>query len=206
MKGMSLLKDWLPNCPVPCTLYLAELDDVVEESGCRDEVATTGVLKTISWSARKQQRRDDNEIISLQKMIETSKRWLRKRKSLGRKLFRRSSHTQKVSCFGLWRQSSFSVSDQEDIVYLDTIGSIIKKAKGESTPHYVYKMVVRHPAKDCSPVPVATYVTSDDTTSSVSYFLGVFITDCIRCHGRHIKKRPVMYICDGSVVLMQSIA
>ena len=58
---------------LPRSLYLeklGELDDTVEDSGCRDEVPTTGVLKTISWSARKKHSRDKNEMISLQKIIE----------------------------------------------------------------------------------------------------------------------------------------
>lgn len=50
------------------------------------------------------------------------------------------------------------------------------------------------------------YVTCEHTTASVSYFLGSFITDCIKLHGPKIRRWPVMYICDGSVVLRQSIA
>lgn len=66
---------------------------------------------------------------------------------------------------------------EDNIVYLDATGSIIQKAEGQTPPVYVHEMVVRHPYKGSSPVPVATYVTSDHTTPSLSYFLGVFVTD-----------------------------
>lgn len=99
----------------------------------------------------------------------------------------------------LWSNKTihlFHQRSKEDIVYLDATGSIVKKA-----PFYIYELVVRNPLKGCSPVPVATYVTCEHTTASVSY-----ITDRIKLHGPKIRRRPVMYICDGSVVLMQSIA
>ncbi|KAI4814235.1 hypothetical protein KUCAC02_003438 [Chaenocephalus aceratus] len=67
-------------------------------------------------------------------------------------------------------------------------------------------MVVRNPFKGSSPVTVATYITNDHTTASISFFLGSFLTDVIRLHGRGAKQRPVMLICDGSTVLMQSMA
>lgn len=109
----------------------------------------------------------------------------------------------------LWSKKTihlFHQRSKSDIVYLDATGSIVKKAKGESSPFYIYELVVRHPLKGCFPVPVATFVTAEHTTASVSYFLGSFITDCVKLHGTKIRKRPVMYICDGSAVLMQSIA
>ena len=93
---------------------------------------------------------------------------------------------------------------REDIAYLDATGSIVKKAKGKTSPFYVYE--VRNPFKGSSPVPVATYITNDHTTASISFFLGSFLTDVIRLHGRGAKQRPVMLICDGSTVLMQSMA
>ena len=115
-------------------------------------------------------------------------------------------HPKGVILWSLVTIQLFAERAKEDIVYVDATGSIIKKEKGESAPFYIYEIVVRHPLKGRSPVPVATFVTCDHTTSSVSYFLGSFMTDCIRCHGRHIKKRCVMYICDGSLVLMESIS
>lgn len=95
---------------------------------------------------------------------------------------------------------------KEDIVYLDATGSNIRKQKGQTTPFYIYELLVRHPKKGCSPLPVATYVTSDHTTTSVSHFLGSFVTDLMKQHGRQPRSRPVMLICDGSVVLMQSLS
>ncbi|KAJ4923070.1 hypothetical protein JOQ06_027806, partial [Pogonophryne albipinna] len=109
----------------------------------------------------------------------------------------------------LWSKRTirlFHDRSKEDIVYLDATGSIVKKAKGESTPFYIYELVVRNPVKGCSPVPVATYVTCEHTTASITYFLGSFITDCVKQHGPKIRRRPVMLLCDGSVVLMQAMA
>lgn len=101
----------------------------------------------------------------------------------------------------MWSEKTiqlFTERSKDAIVYLDATDSVIKKAKGETAPFYIYDMVVRAPVKGWSPVPVDTCVTCDPTTATVYYFLGAFITDCIKCHHRHIKKRPVMYICDGS--------
>lgn len=86
----------------------------------------------------------------------------------------------------LWSKKMIQLFQQrsmEGIVYQDATGSIVKKAKGESTPFYIYELVVRNPVKGCTPIPVATYVTCDHTTESVSYFLGSFITDCVKVHG-----------------------
>lgn len=67
----------------------------------------------------------------------------------------------------------------------------------------LYELVVRNPMKGSSPVPVATYVTCDHTTASVLYFLSAFQTDHAKLY-RNI--RPVMIVCDGSMVLMQAIS
>lgn len=43
--------------------------------------------------------------------------------------------------FMLWTERTihlFYKRSREDIVYLDTTGSIVKKAKGESTPFYIW--------------------------------------------------------------------
>ena len=179
---------------------LNKLDENVVKSGCRDEVPATGVMKTLSWSERKKQRRHENEMMSLQLMSEDKKDT---DDQLIQKLILQPKGVM------LWSKKTiqlFHKRSKEDIVYLDATGSIVKKAKGESTPFYIYELVVRSPVKGCSPVPVATYVTCDHTTASVSYFLGSFITDCVKLHGPQVRKRPVMYISDGSIVLMQSIA
>lgn len=52
---------------------LNKLEETVFESGCRDEVPTTGVLKTISWSEKKKQRWHKNEMLSLQLMFDEEK-------------------------------------------------------------------------------------------------------------------------------------
>ncbi len=198
----QLIADRLSS-KLPRNIYLHSLNklkETVVQSGCRDEVPTTGVLKTLSWSERKKQRQDTNEMISLEVMSEEEQGT---DGQLIQKIILQSKGVM------LWSKKTihlFHKRSKKDIVYLDATGSIVKKAKGESTPFYIYELVVRNPVKGCSPVPVATFVTCEHTTASVSYFLGSFITDCVRLHGPKIRRRPVMYICDGSVVLMQSIA
>lgn len=80
----------------------------------------------------------------------------------------------------------------------------MKKEKG-STPFYIYELVVRNPQKNSSTLPVATYLTCDHTTASVTYFLEVFQTDVARCYGGKGMRPPIMLLCDGSIVLMQAI-
>ena len=58
---------------LPRTLYLQKLDNLehsVVESGFRDDVPTTGVMKTLSCNSRKKNRRHKNEMISLEIMRE----------------------------------------------------------------------------------------------------------------------------------------
>ncbi len=108
----------------------------------------------------------------------------------------------------LWSRKTLSVfykRFKEDIVYLDATGSVIQKS-AQSPPYYVYELVVRNPSKGASPLPVATYVTCDHTTASITYFLQSFQTDLLRMYGSGASKRPVMIICDGSLVLMHSIS
>ncbi len=108
----------------------------------------------------------------------------------------------------LWSRKTLSVfykRFKEDIVYLDATGSVIQKS-AQRPPYYVYELVVRNPSKGASPLPVATYVTCDHTTASITYFLQSFQTDLLRMYGSGASKRPVMIICDGSLVLMHSIS
>jgi len=188
---------------LPRTHYLDslnKLEETVVQSGCRDEVPTTGVLKTLTWAERKKLRRHKYEMRSLLLMSDEEE---------GTDDHMIQKIILKPEGVMLWSERTINLfyeRSREDIVYLDATGSIVKKAKGESTPFYIYELVVRNPVKGCSPVPVATYVTCEHTTASVSYFLGSFMTDCIKAHGAKIRRKPQMYICDGSVVLMQSVA
>ncbi|CAK6965265.1 hypothetical protein D5F01_LYC09263 [Scomber scombrus] len=81
-------------------------------------------------------------------------------------------HPKSVMLYSLKTLNIFFDRCKEDIVYLDATGSIVRKGKGQTSPFYVYELVVRHPTKGSSPLPVATYITSDHTTASVSHFLG----------------------------------
>lgn len=176
------------------------MEQSVIDSGCRDQVPTPGVLKTLSWSDRKKHRTHNNDMLSLQAMFEEEHG---SEEAVIQKII---LHPKGVM---LWCEKTINIFYErckEDIVYLDATGSIVQKGKGQSAPFYVYELVIRNPWKGSSPVPVATYLTSEHTTASVSYFLGSFVTDLIRMHGQRIRKRPVMLICDGSTVLLQSIS
>lgn len=107
----------------------------------------------------------------------------------------------------LWSSKSIEIFQsrcREDLVYLDATGSIMKKRKC-LPPFCIYELVVRNPWKTCSPLPVATYLTCDHTTASVTYFLEAFLTDVARAFGRKAMHSAVMLTCDGSMVLMQAI-
>ncbi|KAK7130483.1 hypothetical protein R3I93_019973 [Phoxinus phoxinus] len=109
----------------------------------------------------------------------------------------------------LWSKNTIRLFHQrcrDDIVYIDATGSIVQKARGKSAPFYVYELVVRHPIKGSSPIPVATYVTCQHTTASVLFFMESFQTDYYKLFGRKSVRRPVMIMCDGSLVLMQAVA
>lgn len=70
----------------------------------------------------------------------------------------------------------------------------------------MYELVVRNPSKGASSLPVATYLTCDHTTACVTYFLQAFQTDMMNLYGKKAVKRPIMIICDGSLVLLNSIS
>lgn len=140
-------------------------------------------------------------MISLQKMVAEEEA-----EAEGRVIQNIGLYPKSVMLYSLETLNIFFDRCKEDIVYLDATGSIVRKGKGQMSPFYVYELVVRHPTKGSSPLPVATYITSDHTTASVSHFLGSVVTDLIKHHGRQAKSRPVMLICDGSVVLLHSLA
>ena len=186
---------------LPRRMFLDNLNKIEEdvmESGCRDEAPTPQVLKTMSWEERKKSRLHKNEMLSLQKMLENKKN---SSEEVLQKVF---LHPKGIL---LWSKRGIEIFQDrccEDIVYLDATGSIKKKEKG-SPPFYVYELVVRNPQKNSSPLPVATYLTCDHTTASVTYFLEAFQTDVARMYGNKGMRSPIMLICDGSMVLMQAI-
>lgn len=89
-------------------------------------------------------------------------------------------------------------------MYLNVTGSILKKHKG-SPPVYVFELVVRNPQKQKSPIAFATFVTCNHQTASVMSFLLAFLTNVEKRFGSIRLRHPLMLICDGSLVLMQSI-
>ncbi|XP_059190873.1 uncharacterized protein LOC131973047 [Centropristis striata] len=179
---------------------IEKVDDIVMSSGCRDQVPATGVMKTLSWSEKKKRRRHKNEFLSLLRMLKEEED-----DPENRVLQKISLHPKGVMLFSSKTLNVVFERRKEDIVYIDATGSIVVKGKGQTAPFYVYEVVVRHPSKGSSPLPVATFVTSDHTTTSISYFLGSVVTGLMKQHGPKAKTRPVMFICDGSVVLLQSL-
>ncbi|XP_039456745.1 uncharacterized protein LOC120433856 [Oreochromis aureus] len=194
----ELLKNKLPR-----SLYLESLQKVPQkliQPGNRDDAPTKEVLKNIAWSERKASRADPNELMSLQKIIQ---QYQDTEKDVLQKIL---MHPKGIM---LWSKKTLSVFHQrckEDIVYFDATGSIIRKESAGRPPYYVYELVVRNPSKGASPLPVATYVTCDHTTASVTYFLQAFQTDLVRAFGNWAYNRPVMFMCDGSLVLLRSIS
>lgn len=188
---------------LPRALHLQCLDKIppkVFESGCRDQAPTAAVLKNIAFDTRKKCRRHENEILSLEKMVED------KTDDENEVLQKVLLHPRGVM---LWSKNTIRLFHQrcrDDIVYLDATGSIVKKPQGKSAPFYVYELVVRNPTKGASPIPVATYVTCQHTTASVLFFMESFQTDYYKLFGRKSVRRPVMIMCDGSLVLMQVVA
>lgn len=129
---------------LPRALYLESLQKIEEsvyESGCRDEVPSSGVLKSISWRERMKERKHNNEIMSLWKIVEENTE-------------EQDEVLQKVLLLPkgvmLWSQSSiaiFHVRSKEDIVYLDAAGSNVNTSQKSEGPFYVYEGLVRHPRK-----------------------------------------------------------
>ncbi|KAF4097933.1 hypothetical protein G5714_021941 [Onychostoma macrolepis] len=188
---------------LPRSVYLdsmQKLPEMVMQSGCRDEAPTKEVLKTISWSQRQLKRPHSNELLSLQMLINEQKG------SDNEVLQRVMMHLKGIMLWSKKTQSVFYKRWKEDIVYLDATGSVIQKGSSASPPYYVYELVVRNPSKGASPLPVATYLTCDHTTASVTYFLQAFQTDMMKLYGKKAVKRPIMIICDGSLVLLNSIS
>ncbi|XP_026012681.1 uncharacterized protein LOC113015007 isoform X3 [Astatotilapia calliptera] len=188
---------------LPRSLYLDSLNLIPEkafQAGCRDEAPSKDVLKNIALSHRKKQRPHLNEMTSLQILID-------RQQGLPNEVLQRVLlHPKGIM---LWSTKTLSVFYQrckEDIVYFDATGSIISKDNASANPYYVYEVIVRNPFKGSSPLPTATFVTCDHTTASVTYFLQAFQTELTRMYGSRANKRPVMIICDGSLVLLQSIA
>ncbi|XP_063076119.1 uncharacterized protein LOC134466154 [Engraulis encrasicolus] len=184
---------------LPRTLHLEKLgslDEDVFDSGCRDGVPTPGTLKTLSSAQRAKARHHEEDLISLTLMA-------RKEDSLIQQI------SAKPKSVMLWSAKTIAVffkRCREDIIYIDATGSIIHRDPVDHKPIYIYEIVTRHPNKGSSPLPVATFATSDHTTPSVSHFVGAFLTDVVRLHGQSARKRPVMLMCDGSIVLLQSLA
>ncbi len=161
---------------------------MVIDSGCRDDAPSKDVLKNITWSEQKIKRPHSDEFTSLKKIIDEQPG------TDNDVLQNVLMHPKGIM---LWSRKTLSVfykRSKEDIVYLDATGSVIQK-RAQNPPYYVYELVV----------PVASYVTCDHTTASVTYFLQSFQTDLLRMYGSGSIKRPVMIICDGSLVLIHYI-
>lgn len=186
---------------LPRSLYLENLqnmDEKVFQSGCRDEAPGPKVLKNIACTERKKARPNSNEILSLQQIVNDQR-------GTDSDVLQRIILVPKGVM--LWSRRTlykFHERCKEDIVYIDATGSIIRRDNNKT--FYVYELVIRNPTKGGSPLPIATFLTCDHTTASITYFLYSFITDAKRLFGHKVHQRPVMFICDGSLVLLQSLS
>jgi hypothetical protein len=198
----EVLAEALQN-KLPRSLFLEKLQGLGEdiyESGCRDGVPTAGVLKTLSSEKRGHNRLHEDDMLGLKMMAEEER---------GTESALIQQISQKPKAVMLWSAKTINVYfDQckNDIVYIDATGSVVHRSMGDPKPYYIYEIVVRHPHKGSSPLPVATFVTTDQTTASVSHFIAAFLTDAVRQHGQAVRRRPVMVMCDGSSVLLQSLS
>lgn len=177
---------------------LSKIEDDVIRSGCRDEAPNPQVLRNISYEIRQKSRCHKNETLSLEKMVAN------KDNNPEEVLQHVILHPKGVYLWSKRGIEIFNQRCQEDIVYLDATGSIMKKKAG-SPPTYVYELVVRNPKKGSSPLTVGTCLTCDHTTASVTSFLLSFMTNVAKTFGSKGMHYPKMVICDGSMVLMQSI-
>lgn len=91
-------------------------------------------------------------------------------------------------------------------MYIDATGGVMKRTFPNQSPFYIYELVVRNSTRGGSAISGATYVASEHTTSSLTDFLNWFGQDCVKLYGRSSLDRPVMFMWDGSVVLMQAIS
>lgn len=186
---------------LPRALYLETLKKLSSEainSENHDECPRPSVLKAVSWSLRRQARCHPDEVVSLCKLVEN------KSNSKTDVLQKLILHPRGVM---LWSKRSLEIFHsqcEEDIVYLDATGSIMKRGKLTKAPFYVYELVVRNPKKGSPPFPVGTFLTCEHTTSSVQYFLASFRTHHRQLYGKALH--PTMIVCDGSVVLLQALA
>ena len=187
---------------LPRSLFLEKLQGLGEDiydSGCRDGVPTAGVLKTLS-SEKRGQSLHENDILCVKLMAEEER---------GTESAVIQQISQKPKAVMLWSAKTIKLffdRCKDDILYIDATGSVLLRSKGDSKPFYIYEMVVRHPLKGSSPLHVATFATTDHTTASVSHFVAAFLTDAVRLHGQTVRRRPVMLMCDGSSVLLQSLS
>lgn len=163
---------------LPRAMYLKKLAKINEdlmESGCRDEAPTPQVLKSISWEVRQRSHLLSNDLLSLQIMLE-------KKKNSPEEVLQEVFSPKVFFCGLLGVLKSFR-SDAGRTSFIWMLQGALKKKEKGSPPFYVYELVVRQPTKNCSPLPVATYLTCDHMTASVLYFLEAFQTDVARYYG-----------------------
>ena len=96
---------------------------------------------------------------------------------------------------------------RRDILYLDATGSILKNNKcfGSSKKYLLYDLVIRHPILGNPPLVIASLVTTDQSTVSVSFFLHSFLHDEQRIYGHNGVKNPLLIMIDGSAMLLLAV-
>lgn len=186
---------------LPKALYLQRLKGVssdVIDSGCRDDIPSTQVLKNILCEHRRSSRLDsEDEITSVQMMLD------KKKGTPDEVLQNVMMHPKGLF---LWSKRGIEIyysRCQEDVVYIDSACCCLKKNK-DLPPFYVYELVVRNPQKLKPPLSVATLVTCRNTIPTFGYFLRTFLEHVEKKYGRNMQP-PLMLLCDISEELMETI-
>ena len=218
----SKLHQWFQNTQVaPSKQYLSRLMNLETEqyaAGNRDGVGCSkAVIRKISSETRLLQQDDRDFITSL--MI------------LQRKLI--NEDTVSSSKFGLHRPDSpipgyiqyiqaspFGVICFNETgvrlyhevakyspVFCDATGTIVTVPKDVGTKpsvRYYYSLVVKHPVSGKPPIPVAEYISCDQTVLAVSSFLQSFRRAESLLFGSGASIKPIRVIIDRSIVLLIS--
>nr|XP_039252651.1 uncharacterized protein LOC120329920 isoform X1 [Styela clava]XP_039252659.1 uncharacterized protein LOC120329920 isoform X1 [Styela clava] len=96
----------------------------------------------------------------------------------------------------------YTMRSQEDIVYFDATGSIIKR-DSEGRDFQIYTLLIRNPYRGNISLPVATYVTSRHRAIDISSFLdqvqALQVSELGQC------KKPRQIMIDGSMAMWNAV-
>ena len=216
-KERDSLKEMFFNQPTvpPSHVYrsgIANLDSESFMAGNRGSVGVSpNVLKQIKYEARKGTKSSIAVFQTLQTLMEKFKAEDKKRaESVGtkRKLYgfiHDTSTTPNLKVFMAHESGIrlYNLFCQCDCVYIDATGSLVEKLPSYSKI-LLYQLSVRHPYGKAPPMPVAEYLTSSHSMTSIQSFLAKF-----REMERSIKSGknacPKLFVTDQSLAIILAI-